>query len=393
MFGGAPLFRQPKPIGQLALPDKGAYLEALRQSFNELALTEGGSVSRELEANLAAYHGTKHCVTVVNAAVGIVMLSQIFAKGRRGQVIMPAFSYRGLPHLVQWAGQMPRFCDVDTATHALDPVEVQRSIDEHTTSILAVCNYNSPGDIEGLSRIAAANGVPIFFDSVYAMGNTYQGVRLGGFGAAEVFSMHATKLLNGFEGGYITTNDDLLAATLRWQEHTHDTPAPMGATGLVRLEGTLNEAHAALALVAHRDIDLVIAENRDRYETYRAVLPQIKGIDLIPLDNEPHERFNFCMAVAEVGEPWPLSRDETVSLLRSEGAVISPYYSPPLHRSLHCPPGLQVPELPRAEALARRFLQLPVGGLVSSEDIHRLGDLLAFVNRHGGDIARRMRMS
>ena len=34
---------------------------------------------------------------------------------------------------------------------------------------------------------------------------------IGGFGDAEVFSFHATKFCNSFEGGAIVTDDDELA--------------------------------------------------------------------------------------------------------------------------------------------------------------------------------------
>ena len=38
---------------------------------------------------------------------------------------------------------------------------------------------------------------------------------IGGFGLAEVFSFHATKFLNSFEGGAVTTNNDELARKIR----------------------------------------------------------------------------------------------------------------------------------------------------------------------------------
>ena len=38
---------------------------------------------------------------------------------------------------------------------------------------------------------------------------------IGGFGRAEVFSFHATKFCNTFEGGAVVTNDDELAKKMR----------------------------------------------------------------------------------------------------------------------------------------------------------------------------------
>ena len=41
------------------------------------------------------------------------------------------------------------------------------------------------------------------------------GVRVGNFGDCEVFSFHATKFFNSFEGGGVATNDDALADDIR----------------------------------------------------------------------------------------------------------------------------------------------------------------------------------
>ena len=50
------------------------------------------------------------------------------------------------------------------------------------------------------------------YDAAHAFGASYaDGRRAGGAGAAEVFSLHATKLFNSFEGGLVATNDDRVA--------------------------------------------------------------------------------------------------------------------------------------------------------------------------------------
>ena len=96
------------------------------------------------------------------------------------------------------------------------------------------------------------------------------------------------------------------------------------------------------------------------------------------------------MAVAEVTSVWPLTRDQTVTLLRTEGAAISAYYSPPLHRSEHCPLVTNVPDLPVSEDLATKFLQLPVGDLMMLENIEHLCQLLVFVQDHGAAVVEHM---
>ncbi|HEX4098650.1 MAG TPA: aminotransferase class I/II-fold pyridoxal phosphate-dependent enzyme [Caulobacteraceae bacterium] len=391
IFGGRPLFDRPRPVGQLDAPPVDRYLELLRESFEARHLTNDGPLALRLEAVLAERHEVRHCVSLANAALGLTMLMQLFARGRSGRVAMPAFSYRGLPHFARWAGQKPLFCDVDRETHTLDPAALDARIDAETHSILAVCTFNSPGDLDGLADVAARRGIPLFLDSVYGLETTYGGRVLGGFGRAEVYSTHATKLLNGFEGGYITTNDDDLAAVLRWQRNFalpgQRPDCAVGWDHTLGLNAKLTELHAAMALASLEGLSAVVERNQTRHEAYRHQIEPIDGLSLIPA-GDPGERRNFQLAVLDVQPAWGLTPEQTLKVLRAEGAAVSGYYSPPLHLTDAVDP-LPPGSLPVAEALARRLVQLPVGELVSVEDVGLIGQLLRFLASHGAAVRDR----
>lgn len=394
IFGGVKLFDSPRPVGQLDAPPVEDFLRLVKSAFDARYLTNGGQLMQTLEEKLCEYHAVGNCVTVANAALGLTMLMQLFAKERAGEVIMPAFSYRGLPHFARWAGQMPRFCDVDPTTHVLSPSSVEAALSEKTTSILSVCNFNSPGDIDRITAIADKNGIPFLLDSVYGQGASYHGKPLGGFGDAEVFSTHATKLLNGFEGGYVTTDDNALAEALRRQRN-FGLPGMRPEPGLkfgyaLGVNAKLNELHAAMALLSLERLDDVIERNRQRFQAYAQAVANIPGISIVPCESTRDERRNFQLAVLDISAEWSLSRDQTLSVLKAEGAAVSAYYSPALHRSEHCPPGLEVAEIPVAESLARRYCQLPVGEMVTLEDIGEINDLLLFLMRNGEEVAARL---
>lgn len=380
-LGGQPLFSTPRPIGQLDAPALDDYLASLRTMVGRRRLTNDGPFVQELESRLATYHGVSHCIALANAALGIAMLLRTLADDVNGEVVMPAFiTYSGLPHLAKWAGQRPRFVDVDPATHALDPDKVAQAINSRTTAILAVSTYNNPGDIDGLSAVARNHNIPLVIDSVYATGATYHGRRLGSFGRAEVFSLHATKLLNGFEGGYVTTDDLQLAQKLRYQRNfcygPEDDPriAP-----LIGLNAKLNEAHAAMALLSLDRIDEVIAANHRRLDAYGSALAGVPGLRLVGYPVPEGEVRNCSMVVVELESPWPIDRNRTLTLLKAEGLAIGPYCSPPLHELW--PDGAT--RLPVTEAMSTRFMQLPAGSLVSFDDIRAICDLLQFIGSQG----------
>lgn len=387
LFGGTPIFATARPIGQLAMPDEEEFFRRARSIYDSKRITNNGPLVRELEGKLARIHQVENCVAFANACLCIVVLLEILSDGRSGEVIMPAFTYAGLPHLAQWAGQMPCFCDIEHDTHTLDPTEVGKCINKNTTSIMAVHQVNSPCKIEDLEVIALKHNVPLFYDSVHGVHCTYKGRPIGGFGRAEVFSLHATKLLNGFEGGYITTNDRHLADVLRQKRNF----GIVGEADIVTigLNAKLNELHAAAAMACLKGQKEIIERNRCRLDAYHKEFQGIPGLSWIPYQDK-EERMNYEFSLLNIGPDFPFERDYIVNMLRAENAMAQPYYSPPLHLSQHCPKSITPPLLPVTENLARTIIQMPVGELVSLEDIAIMGDFFRFIYNHAKNIRQRL---
>lgn len=394
VFGGLPLFDAPRPTGQFNTPDADAYIDQLRQIYRRRWLTNGGHFVAELEAALAAFHQTRHCIAVSNAATGLMMLLQAVGGDKPGDIIMPSLAYRGLPHFARWAGHEPHFVDVNPHTHALEPSAVRIAISEQTRCILGMPSFTSLGHIDALCEIANDAGVPIVFDSVDAVACTHKGRPVGGYGLAEVFSLHASKLINAFEGGYITTNDDVLAEDLRRQrDFNHPGVAPeaqLAPAHMTGLNAKLNELHAALALLSLKDIDSRMADNRARYDAYVNALADIHGLSILAYDGPPTEQRNYRAVIMQLGAGWPLSRAQTLAALNAEGAAARPYFYPPLH--LLAPWSSEVPArpLPVTEALAESHCQMPVGEMTSCEDIARIGELLRLLSSQGAAVVKRL---
>lgn len=381
VFGGVPLFERPRPIGQLAIPDKAEFFSRARDIFEKRWLTNNGQQVQELERSLRELHGTKHCLVFANATLALILLLDVVAKKAHGEIIMPAFTYVGLPHIARWAGHQPVFCDINPQTHTIDPASVESCLSADTAAILGVHQANSPCDIETLTSISLAHNIPLVFDSVHGSHATYKGTPIGQFGVAEVFSLHATKLLNGFEGGYITTNSDDIAAQLSAKRNFG-----IGGDGTVTtlgLNAKLNEIHAAFALAGLGQQNEIVVRNKERYFAYLNSFASFPGLDWVHYPETESSNYEFALLI--VTEEFPVKRDLLVELLRAEKALARPYYSPPLH---HLAENIttQPPSLPNTEYAAQRIIQMPVGEQVTVDDIHALAGFVRFVYDNAAQI-------
>jgi dTDP-4-amino-4,6-dideoxygalactose transaminase len=119
--------------------------------------------------------------------------------------------------------------------------------------------WGRPCDATALAEIAHAHDLRILFDAAHAFGCSYEGTMLGNYGDAEVFSFHATKFVNAFEGGAIVTNDDKLADKMRLMKNFgfagYDKVLDIGTNG------KMSEVSAAMGLTSLESLRALRAES------------------------------------------------------------------------------------------------------------------------------------
>jgi len=356
-----PIFTGPLHVGRPNIANRERLLERIGEMLDRHWLSNNGPLVQEFERSIEKFLGVKHCICVCNATIGLEIA--IRAANLTGEVIVPSYTFIATAHALQWQEITPVFADIDRTTHTLDPEQIKRHITPRTTAILATHVWGRPCAVETLAVIAERHGLKLLFDAAHAFGCSHQGRMIGGFGLAEVFSFHATKFLNSFEGGAITTNDDTLAQKIRLMTNFGFS----GFDNVIHLgtNGKMTEVCAAMGLTSLEAIDDLIAINRRNYEAYCLQLNSLPGISVIHYD--PAERSNYQYVVVEVDPAESFkNRDELVAILHSENVLARKYFWPGCHRmepyrSLQPNASLLLPE---TERIAPSVLLLPTGQAV-----------------------------
>ena len=257
IFGGAKLFDQPKSTSNLVRPDFERFLHYSQEFFGKQRYTNNGPLVQLLEKRLADFHRAKFCVTFCSGFWGIAVTMTALALKGRSEVIIPSLSYRRIADLAAWAKLKPRFCEVEAQTLAMSARTVAPCINDQTALIVGMHPIVNCCDAAGLIRLADEHAIPLLFDSVESVYEYCSLGKIGGFGDAECFSMHASKLINGFEGGYVTTNNEALAGKLAVLRGF----GFLGQDNIVfagGLNAKLNEIHAAMTLANLDELEFQI---------------------------------------------------------------------------------------------------------------------------------------
>ena len=264
LFGGESLFASPKSTSNLLQPDFEKFLNYSKLFFNQRQYTNNGPNVRLLEKRLAEFHQTNFCITFCSGFWALALAIKALAIKGKTEIVMPSLTYRRMDDIAAWVNLKPHFCEVEQTTLAMSAETVRPCINENTALILGAHPIVNCCDVDGLVVLAKEKNIPLLFDSVESAYESTASGRIGGFGNAEGFSMHACKLINGFGGGYITTNDANLAEHLQ-KIRTFGFSGADNITMAGGMNAKLNEIHAAMALASLDGIEEQVLLNRERY--------------------------------------------------------------------------------------------------------------------------------
>ena len=372
-FGGEPKFKEKLFVGRPNIGNRDHLIDRINDMLDRRWLSNNGAFVQEFEHRIADYLGVKHCIATCNGTLALELV--IRALELKGEVIIPSFTFIATAHALQWQEITPVFCDVDPKTHTLNPSPLESLITPRTSAIIGVHIWGQPCDVEKLTEIANKRQIKLMFDASHAFGCSHEGKMIGNFGSAEVFSFHATKFINTFEGGAIVTNDDDLNQKLRLMKNFgfsgYDNVIYLGTNG------KMSEISAAMGLTSLESLEEFIEVNRRNYKCYQEGLSGIPGVYLFPMNET--EKHNYQYVVLEIDEEQTqVSRDLLVKILHEENVIARRYFYPGCHRmepyrSYFPHAGLLLPE---TEKLSQRVLILPTGTAILPEDISQICQII-----------------
>ena len=378
--GAPPLFDEALHVGRPNIGDRARFLARTNDMLDRGWLSNNGPLLQEFEQRVSEYLGVTHCIAMCNGTIALEIATR--ALGLKGEVIVPSYTFVATAHALQWQEITPIFADIESTTHNLDPRAVQRMITPRTTGIIGVHLWGRSAPTTELQALADDHGLKLLYDASHGFGCSVAGRKLGSFGACEVFSFHATKFFNTFEGGAIVTNDDVLAEKVRLMRN-------FGFAGYDDViypgtNGKMTEVAAAMGLTNLEDLDVFVRINHRNYRQYRDGVERIDGLDMLHYDE--HEQNNYQYIVLEVRPEFPVTRDEVVRALHAENVLARKYFWPGCHnmepyRSYYPNAGLV---LPNTRLVAERVIVLPNGSSITEVQIAGILSILEVL----GDRAR-----
>jgi dTDP-4-amino-4,6-dideoxygalactose transaminase len=379
ILGGKPIYEKPLYVIKPFLPSKKDLYSIIDEIYSSRILSNNGCFSQKFEEKLSEYLNVKHVLLVSSATIGLQLL--IKALDIKNEVIMPSFTFIATAHSATWEGCTPVFADIEPKFCTIDVSTLERHITEKTSAVIGVHLFGNSCEIDELDNFCKKYDLKLIFDAAQALGSRYKGSRLGKFGNAEVFSLHATKIINSLEGGFITTEDTGLYKKLVLMRNFGF--SSYDKVDCVGINAKMNELSAAIGLKSLETLEENISKNKQNYELYNLLLKDVPGIRMLNMQRpECDNNYHSCQIFIE--DDFELSRDELYKILWKENIIARRYYYPGCHQQEpYKRSEISYDYLKVSNEVAQKSLCLPSFSNLKEEDIKKITQIIhkAFENK------------
>ena len=232
----------------------------------------------KFEKDLAEYIGVKHCIMTTSGTTALIVSMLALKIGQGDEVIVPNYTAIATINAVTSIGATPIIVDVDEDTFTLTLDCVAQFITSKTKAIIHVSLNNRCKKIEELAYFCEQCSIHLIEDSAQSLGCRYRSKHLGTFGIVGCFSLSTAKIISTMQGGFVITNNDYVAETVRIIKNFGKNNK--GKYEMVGYNFNYTDLQAVIGMEQLKKLPLRVKRMKEIYELYYSLLKgsvEIKG--------------------------------------------------------------------------------------------------------------------
>ncbi|VYU41615.1 aminotransferase class I/II-fold pyridoxal phosphate-dependent enzyme [Clostridium tertium] len=351
-----------------SIPDFEEYIEEIKGLWDTKWITNMGVKHKELENRLLDFLSVENLSLFTNGHLALESI--ISAMNLTGEIITTPFTFASTTHAIVRNGLTPVFCDINEDDYTIDVDKIESLITEKTSAIVPIHVFGNVCNVDGIEKIAKKYKLKVIYDAAHCFGVELNGIGIGNFGDASIFSFHATKVFNTIEGGAVTFENKEINDILYKLKN-------FGIAGLENVDyiggnAKMNEFQAAMGICNLRHYGTKLEKRKLVFNKYNDLLKNIEGIKLPIIQNNVKQNYSYYPVVFD---GYKYTRDEVYEKLKKENIFARKYFFP-LTSDFECYKGLFNNDTPVARYISERILCLPLYSELEIEEIHRICEII-----------------
>ncbi len=316
-----------------------------------------GPEVKELETKLAAYVGSKHCITVSSGTEALLIALMALDLKPGDEVITTPFTFAATAEVIVLLGGVPVFVDIEPDTCNIDVRLIEAAITPRTRAIMPVSLYGQVCDMDEINAIAARHGgMAVIEDAAQSFGASYKGKKSCGLSTFGATSFFPSKPLGCYgDGGALFTDDDALAQAAR-EIRVHGQSQRYTHTRL-GVGGRMDTLQCAVVLAKLERFDWEIEQRLKIGARYQALLADLPVQRLAVRADRDCVWAQFTLHLD--------AREAVQQALQAAGVPTAIHYPKPMHQQPAYAAYGRGQSFPEAEKAARRVMSLPMSADLS----------------------------
>jgi dTDP-4-amino-4,6-dideoxygalactose transaminase len=366
------------PLCKPDLPDFALLKDEFREILENGKITNFGKYVSALEGEARAFLDAE-VVTVSSGTAGLILALHASGIQPGDKVILPSFTFMATAQAVLYADGIPLFADINhDLTLSTEDLETLLSRHNDVAAVLSVHTFGLPAKTDEIQAVVDRAGqkrskpISVLYDAAHAFGSARGKRRIGTFGESEIFSLSATKVLVGVEGGIVSSRDSSLIERIRYMRN-YGMEARYQASW-PGLNGKMSEFHALIGLHNLRRLPDLISERQRKARYYLNKIQAKTCYDVLRCPADVTHTFKDFVVLLPRAQAY--RRDEIMAFLNQRGVETRAYFDPPLHQQDFFQRFADRP-LPHTEAAAQRVMSLPFYTTITETEIDYVVHCLA----------------
>ena len=366
--------------------DLSKQYEALKSDIDQAMLSVAsashyimGPQVKELEQQLAAYTGTKHCLTCANGTDALTLALKAWGVGKGDAVFVPDFTFFSSAEVVALEGATPIFVDVDGTTFNIDAASLDAAIRAVIAGgqltprvVVAVDLFGLPANYPAIKAVAEKYHLLILEDGAQGFGGSIGERKACSFGDISTTSFFPAKPLGcyGDGGAVFTDNDEWAALMASYRVHGKGTDKYDNVR--IGMNSRLDTLQAAILQVKLRAFDDEVERVNAAARRYTEQLGGCVKTPVVP------DGFRSSWAQYTIQLPSEQERNRLQQALKEAGIPSMVYYPKTMHQQTAFSNYANTEELNYAGYTAVRLsatvLSLPMHPYLTAADIDMISE-------------------
>lgn len=184
------------------------YIKHVEHLFSDYDLIRGKHFSNLCLSELQPHFPNAQLLLTHSATGGLDIIAHLLDIKEGDEIILPSYTFVSTVNAFASRGATPVFVDIELDKMNLDLDLVEQAITSKTQAIVAVHYAGHSCDLNRLRKICEKHSLLLIEDAAMALGNSFEGVQLGGIGDFGVISFDVTKHISAIQGGLLIVNNE-----------------------------------------------------------------------------------------------------------------------------------------------------------------------------------------